>query len=153
MPIDHDYMNSMPDDGYHAIRQAAWIVLIMLLVVVVFSANANAARGPGDAAARYAQERAACLSGNTNQDRATCLKEAAAAYQEAKAGHLNDGGQDYKANAMQRCNALPGEQHELCQRRMMGEGKVSGSVQDGGVLRELTVKEKTIPDSKPIQQR
>jgi hypothetical protein len=152
MPIDHNYMESMPDDGYHAIRQAAWIVLTILLLVVVFSANAEAANPASDANARYAHERAICLSGNSSQDRTTCLKEAAAALKEAKAGKLNDRGQDYAANALQRCNGLPGEQQELCHRRMT-EGSVSGSVQEGGVLRELVVKEKKIPDSKPIQQR
>jgi hypothetical protein len=153
MSTDYNYMESMPDDGYHAIRQAAWIVLTILLVVVVFSINAEAANPAGDANARYQQERAVCLSGASNQDRATCLKEAGAALKEAKAGHLNDGRQDYAANALQRCNSLPGDQQEFCYRRMQGEGKVSGSVQEGGVLRELTVKEKTMPDSKPIQQR
>ncbi len=152
MPIDHNYMESMPEDGYHHIRQAAWIVLTVLLMVVVFSANAEAANPSSEAQARYAQERAVCLSGQSNQDRATCLKEAAAALKEAKAGKLNDGGQDYAANALQRCNGLPGEQQELCYRRMK-EGSVIGSVQEGGVLRELIVKEKTMPDSKPIQQR
>jgi hypothetical protein len=152
MEIDHNYMESMPDDGYHAIRQAAWIVLTILLMVVVFSVNAEAANPASGANARYQQERAVCLSGASNQDRATCLKEAAAALKEAKAGHLNDGRQDYAANALQRCNGLPGEQQELCYRRMQ-EGSVSGSVQEGGVMRELVVKEKTMPDSKPIQQR
>lgn len=153
MSTDYNYMESMPKDGYHAIRQAAWIVLTVLLVVVVFSANAGAADRAGEANARYAQERAACLNGSSNQDRATCLKEAAAALKEAKAGHLNDSQQDFAANALLRCKALPGDQQELCHRRMRGEGQVSGSVQQGGVLRELTVKEKTIPDSLPIQQR
>jgi hypothetical protein len=32
-----------------------------------------------DAQARYQQERAVCLSGQSNQDRATCLREADAA--------------------------------------------------------------------------
>jgi hypothetical protein len=153
MSYDHNYMDSMPEDGYHAIRQAAWIVLTLLLIVVVFSANAEAANPMSEANARYAQERAACLNGTSNQDRATCLKEAGAALKEAKAGHLNDAQQDFAANALARCKALPGEQQELCYRRMQGEGLVSGSVRDGGVYRELIVKEKTMPDSKPIQQR
>lgn len=153
MSTDYNYMESMPDDGYHAIRQAAWIVLSVLLVVVLFSASTGAAIPASEANARYVQERAACLNGSSNQDRATCLKEAAAARKEAKAGHLNDSQQDFAANALLRCKALPGDQQELCHRRMRGEGQVSGSVQQGGILRELTVFEKTMPDSQPVPQR
>lgn len=153
MSTDYNYMESMPKDGYHAIRQAAWIVLSVLLVVLLFSASTGSANPASEANARYVQERAACLKGSSNQDRATCLKEAAAALKEAKAGHLNDSQQDFAANALLRCKALPADQQELCHRRMRGESQVSGSVQQGGVLRELTVIEKTIPDSKPVPQR
>ena len=43
-----------------------------------------------DAQARYQQERAACLAGQTGQDRATCLKEAGAALAEARRGKLSE---------------------------------------------------------------
>ena len=43
------------------------------------------AAGPGsDAQSRYEKDRAACMSGNSNQDRATCLREAGAALVEAR---------------------------------------------------------------------
>lgn len=83
-----------------------------------------------------AQERANCVAGNTNQDQATCLREAGAAKQEAQRGNLRDSG-DYAGNASKRCAALPAEEKADCERRAMGEGSVSGSVGSGGVVREL----------------
>ena len=91
-----------------------------------------------------AQERANCMSGNTNQDRATCLREAGAAKQELQRGDLRDGG-DYGSNASRRCAALPAEEKADCERRSMGAGSVSGSVGSGGVVRELVT---PVPASK-----
>ena len=83
-----------------------------------------------------AQERQNCMDGKTNQDRATCLREAGAAKQEAQRGNLRDSG-DYGSNASKRCDTLPADQKADCERRSMGEGSVSGSVGSGGVVREL----------------
>lgn len=83
-----------------------------------------------------AQERQNCMDGRTNQDRATCLREAGAARQESQRGNLRDNA-DYSSNASKRCAALPADQKADCERRSMGEGSVSGSVGSGGVVREL----------------
>lgn len=88
------------------------------------------------AASPIAQERQDCMDGKTNQDRATCLREAGAAKQESRRGNLRDSG-DYSNNASKRCDALPAEQKVDCERRIAGEGSVSGSVGSGGVVREL----------------
>jgi hypothetical protein len=93
-----------------------------------------AAAGPGvsDAQARYQKDRAACLSGDTNQDRATCLREAGAALVEARRGGLTTTDDStYVKNSM-----------EDCVRRMRGEGTVIGSVEEGGIYREL---HRTVP--------
>lgn len=91
-----------------------------------------------------AQERTNCVTGNTNQDQSTCLREAGAAKQEAQRGNLRDTG-DYTSNASKRCAALPAQEKADCERRAMGEGSVSGSVGSGGVVRELVT---PIPASK-----
>jgi hypothetical protein len=90
-----------------------------------------------DAQARYQQDRAACISGQTNQDRATCLKEAGAALQAAKRGSLGEGQNAYEQNRLLRCDRLAGGDRDDCLRRMRGEGSVSGSVEGGGIYREL----------------
>lgn len=122
-------------------------VLALLAISSTFAATAAmAASNTSDANARYQAERAMCNSGQSYQDRATCLREAGAALQESKKRRLgNDQGANdaYKHNALIRCNALPADDREACQRRIEGEGTISGSVPEGGVLRELVV-----PDNK-----
>jgi len=92
----------------------------------------------------YQSDRAACLKGATNQDQATCLKEAGAALQEAKRGGLDDGQARLEQNQLLRCEGQPAEDRQNCVRRMKGEGSTSGSVGAGGIYRELVV-----PDASP----
>ncbi len=102
---------------------------------------------PSDAQARYLQERAMCESGQSPQDRATCLREAGAALDEARRGRLNDGQAQYQQNALIRCNALPTEERDACQARMQGQGVTRGSVAEGGIYRELVIREIPSGDS------
>ena len=90
-----------------------------------------------EAQARYQQDRAACISDQSHQDRATCLREAGAALQEAKRGRIGDGQSSYERNQLIRCDGLPAGDREDCLRRMRGEGTTSGSVESGGIYREL----------------
>jgi hypothetical protein len=92
--------------------------------------------GPFGAEARYQQERAACESGQSQQDRATCLREAGAALQEARQGRLADGPARYQQNELARCGYLPAEERSACHARMQGQGTTSGSVAAGGIYRE-----------------
>ena len=117
--------------------------MALLALSVSISATAAPAGDGSDANARYQADRKLCNSGQSNQDRATCLKEAGAALQESKAGHLNNDTAAQKPNALLRCDALPADDRDACQRRINGEGTTTGSVPAGGVLRELVV-----PDNK-----
>jgi hypothetical protein len=96
---------------------------------------------PSDAQQRYQQERATCLSGQSAQDQSTCLKEAGAALEEARRGRLADGSAQYQQNALARCTVLPPEERGACRARMQGEGTTSGSVEGGGIYRELVTRE------------
>ena len=91
-----------------------------------------------EAQATYQRDRAACVSGQTGQDRATCLQEASAALQESRRGNLNDGQSDFERNRLLRCERQPPEDRQDCVRRMSSEARTSGSVEGGGVLREIT---------------
>ena len=95
-----------------------------------------------EAQARYKQERAKCMSGQSQQDRATCLQEADAALKEAKRRKLADGTAQYEQNQLKRCELHQGEDREYCLRMMRGEGTTSGSVEGGGIYRELRI---TVP--------
>ena len=91
----------------------------------------------------YLSERAACMNGQSNQTRATCLQEAVAARQAARAGKLDRGNDaQFLGNAMNRCRSLNSPEQDECVSRMRGEGTQSGSVLDGGILLELVT---TVP--------
>ncbi|GAC1319129.1 MAG: hypothetical protein NVS3B11_05170 [Collimonas sp.] len=113
--------------------------LLLALCMSGASWAAMAAANPQDANARYQAERAVCTSGQSNQSRETCLKEAGAALQEARRGRLQDDPAADSQNALLRCNALPPDDKDACRRRVNGEGTTNGSVLEGGELHELTV--------------
>src|SRR5438874_13799544 len=109
----------------------AWAVGALLIAPLSWAATPDA-----DAQARYQQERAACANGQSHQDRATCMREAGAALNEARHGQLNDRGADYQRNTLQRCEALPAQDRDACHARMTGQGHTEGSVEQGAILRE-----------------
>ena len=121
------------------------LVSLAMLVTVAALAGPNTQTAPPTAASalhsRYQQERALCISGRSNQDRVTCLREAGAAYAEAKRGGLDDAGASASDNQRKRCEPLTGDERSACLARMQGQGSTSGSVQSGGILRELVVRE------------
>jgi hypothetical protein len=90
-----------------------------------------------DASGNAEQERAACMSGRTQQDQATCLREANNAAAAKRRGKMDNNGAQFEANARMRCEALTGEDRAACEVRVMGYGNTSGSVAGGGVIREV----------------
>jgi hypothetical protein len=116
------------------------IVLLAASASILFAGAASAAKA-SEAQLRYQAERAVCMSGSSNQDRATCLREAGAALAEARRGNLATES-DLGRNRTIRCDALPAQDRQDCVMRMQGQGSSSGSAQQGGVLREL---ERTVP--------
>jgi hypothetical protein len=105
--------------------------------LLLLAGAASAASPMSEAQARYQQERAACMNGTSNQDRATCLKEAGAALGEAKRNALGASSDSSLAqNRMMRCEGLPAQDREECTMRMK-HGSMSGSAQQGGILREI----------------
>lgn len=108
---------------------------------LVFAGSAFAANTNMDQArAEYEAQRAACQSGQSHQDRATCMREAGAAYEEARRGRLVRGTADYDSNARARCERHTGERREECLLLQGQDAKVYGSVEGGGTLREVTVR-------------
>lgn len=109
-----------PHGGLRARLGLRWMLATALLVVgwAVWSPSAHAQTAPGASV--------------------TERREAAAAAADARRGRLDDRGQDYRANALQRCAALPADLRGDCESRVRGEGEASGSVQGGGIFRETT---------------
>jgi len=108
-------------------------------LLAVTAATAQVTAGPTaiDASGQYEKEVQACLSGQTQQDRETCLREARNAQAEKKRGALDSAGAQFDANKVARCEPLAGEEKAACHARMMGYGNTSGSVAGGGLLREV----------------
>lgn len=104
---------------------------------------AGGAMGADSARAAYEQQRAVCESGASGQDRATCLREAGAALQEARRGQLTRGvdEQQLRANAAQRCERLPAERRSECMALRSSDARVQGSVEGGGIMRSITIRE------------
>lgn len=118
--------------------------------LLVVSAAATAQTTPPDARARYEQEREKCMTNNTQDSVATCLREANNALDASRKGDLSNPGPAASGNATQRCAAFAtaAEQTE-CIRRV--ETPVSGSVSGGGVLRESTTTT-IVPAAAPTQR-
>ena len=116
----------------------SWSLALCTAGALLGATMASAAdRGKlSDAQMTYQSDRAACINGQTGQDRATCLKEAGAALQEARRGRLDDGQARFEQNRLSRCDNQPAQDRAECVRRM-NEGTTSGSVEGGGILREL----------------
>lgn len=108
-----------------------------LTAALLMASTAAMAQTPSsDARARYEQEREKCMTNNTQDSLATCLREATNALDAARKGQLSNPGPAAADNATQRCGAFQSaaEQAE-CVRRLQSSS-VSGSVSGGGVLRE-----------------
>ena len=143
-------MNTTPHRTPSLFRSGSLCALSVALSLCAAAAAAVAETPSAEAQLRYEQDRARCTNGTSNQDRATCLKEAGAARDEARKGQLkDDGSARHKQNAKVRCEALTGDEARDCKARMAGQGTVSGSPEAGGVLRE-TVTRETKPVAAPM---
>ena len=123
---------------FYSIERMLILFAIAAMLATILAQAAEPAR-PGELGKIYQQERAVCQG---VEDKAACIREAGAALQEARGGKLADANTSFESNRIARCSYLKGDDKEYCVRRMNGEGTTSGSVQGGGILRELTV---TVP--------
>lgn len=110
-------------------------------LLAVGAASAQVAIGATgiDSTGSYQHEVQSCLSGKTQQDQATCLREARNAAADKKRGVLDTEG-NLQANATARCDVFTtSDDKAACQARTLGAGNAEGSVAGGGMLREAEV--------------
>jgi hypothetical protein len=144
-------MKELPMNKLSRFTLSAWALAFAGTMVSAPIAIAADKAESVDALTRYQQERSVCINGESNQDRATCLREAGAALTEARRGGLDEGGsriqqsRQFEHNALERCAPLPDEDRLACAARIQGMGTVSGSVESGGIYRELVIEEVTLP--------
>jgi len=117
------------------------------LLLAGTAGTALAAPASAEATQLYRQTAADCRAGRTQQSQADCLREAGAALQETRRGHLQStDAATLSANAVARCARQPTERRASCEKLARGEGTSAGSVAGGGVLRTLV---ETVPGPAP----
>lgn len=95
---------------------------------------------------QYRLDRSACAGKQEPSSREACVREAGAVRQEALLGKVDNTSTtpgDWRRNALARCQAHQDAlDRSVCERRMLGEGETLGSVEGGGLLRQITT---TVP--------
>jgi uncharacterized protein YlxW (UPF0749 family) len=114
---------------------------LQALLVTSFCLHAQAqtqAQPQDELTARYQEDLAECEAQKATQDLASCRLEARNALAEAKRNLLNDTTANlFEKNQFKRCRVFKGEDREACEARVRGDGSSTGSVQSGGILREV----------------
>ena len=106
----------------------ASIGITSLLTVTAAGAQVAAGTTGIDASGSYKKEVQSCLKGLSQQDQATCLREANNARAEKSNRAPASTASNLNANATARCNVLTGEDKAACTARVLGYGSESGSV-------------------------
>ena len=127
----------MPTQHSHSRKSLLCFGVTALLAVTAVTAQVASGTTGIDSSGSYQQEVDACMTGKTQQDQATCLREARNAQSDKKRGVLDNAGAQFDSNAATRCNVLTGEEQAACLARVQGFGSTTGSVAAGGVLREV----------------
>ena len=104
-------------------------------------ASSAPATAPAAARARYARESAACGRIAEHGARANCLSEASTRLAATQPPVAGESPEVLRENALRRCETLPEAERKDCIFRMQGQGTVSGSVEGGGIYRELVTRE------------
>src|SRR5690606_25212843 len=132
--------------NHRSATQRRSVLAICALSASLFSVGAFAANGSGtaDIEAKYRQDIERCNAGQTNQDLATCKREAGAAMEEARRQRLvTHQDQSLQTNSTARCQALPADMRDTCMMQMSqgSNTTIQGSVEGGGILRttEITI--------------
>lgn len=140
--------------NHRSATQRRHILAVCALSAGLFSAGAFAANGSGanaDIQAKYRQDIERCNAGQTNQDLATCKREAGAAMEEARRQRLlTHQEQSIQSNATARCQSLPTGMRDDCMLQMSqgSNTTIQGSVAGGGILRTTEI---TIPGGTETQ--
>ena len=120
-------------------RPTLFVVQALLCASFYLHAQAQTPAQPQDElTARYQQDLTECEAQQATQDLAACRLEARNALAEAKRNLLNDTTANlFEKNQFKRCRVFKGEDREACEARVRNEGSSTGSVQSGGILREV----------------
>ena len=121
-------------------RSALFAAQALLCASFCLQAQAQSHEQPqNELMVRYQQDLTECETQQATQDLAACRLEARNALTEAKRNLLSDTTANlFEKNQFKRCRVFKGEDREACEARVRGDGSSTGSVQSGGILREVT---------------
>jgi hypothetical protein len=131
----------------HARMHSAGLLALVAALAVpppLMAAPASAAADAAEIERQYQLDRTICLSGGSPQDQLACLREAAAAREAARRGQLEapETPAQLEQNQLARCDRLPAAERAACIARLRDEGTARGSVEGGGIYRELLIRER-----------
>lgn len=111
------------------------------VVLAPLAAHAAGSQADPGAYKQFQQEQAWCKSGKSGQDEAACMKSAAAAYEEARAGRLDTSNYPYQENELARCDPLPPQDRSDCERlvKRAGTQLADNQSQVAEVVRQVPV--------------
>lgn len=123
----------------HNHRLAFYVLQALLCACFGLPAQAQTTAPPPDELqARYQQDLAECEAQQATQDLAACRLEARNALAEAKRNLLSETTANlFEKNQLKRCRVFKGDDRDACEARVRNEGSSTGSVQSGGILREV----------------
>jgi hypothetical protein len=130
-------------------RLRAIAVGAAMLTAAAAWAQSDAAGARSSIESTYQRDRAACMASDSQHERTSCLREAGAVRAQALSGVARGGEskEELMRNALERCKRQPADQQAICERMVRGEGSTTGSVESGGMIRELTIMEPVKPSA------
>lgn len=111
-------------------------IALFALAAAVAQVSFGADTGIDDTG-NYQKERGWCMVNTVGDERAACLRDSAAAQAEKRKGSLDSNAANFSANITRRCDVYSGEDRAACIARVKGYGSESGSVQGGGIIRQV----------------
>ena len=84
-----------------------------------------------------------CAYGASRSGHAGCMAKGEYELTRSRQAALDRDPAQYQRNAQVRCEGLSEEDKRLCVARMQGQGTTTGSVEGGGIYRELITREPT----------
>jgi hypothetical protein len=110
----------------------------LLACITLLASLGAVAAPPAPATSRPAAE--PCIQGRTPSGGVGCISPAEANLTRSRQAALDKDPAQYQRNALVRCDRLVGDDRQDCVARIQGQGTTSGSVENGGIYRELVTR-------------
>lgn len=113
------------------------------------AAKSEAARSPASAK----PARAGCPYGIATDGSVNCMTKADFEERRSRQAALEADPAQYLRNALVRCESLKGDDRQDCVSRIQGQGTTTGSVEGGGIYRELVTRVVGVPAADPPEAK